>query len=189
MRRLGAIAAFGLMTALATSAGAQPVTLDLRLTGANEVSNTTPPQIGVGDPDGLATGTLTLDPDGDMISWDFDYENISGASISGFHIHGPDASLTTNKGIFIDLSPPPGTLTPSGSLSGMRMAPDATYPNLGAMIDQILANREGFYLNLHSANPGGFPGGAVRAQLPEPASLSLLGVAGLALLRRRRACR
>ena len=185
MRAIGAIAAFGLVMSLAVSAQAQPTTINLTLTGANEVSNTTPPQVGVGDPDGRATGTLTLDPDGDMISWDYDYENITGGSISGFHIHGPDASLTTNKGIFIDMSPPAGTPTPSGSLTGMRMAPDATYPNLGAMIDQILANREGFYLNLHSANPGGFPGGAVRAQLPEPASISLLGIAGLALLRRR----
>ena len=189
MRVLGAIAAVGLVMALAASAQAQPTTINLTLTGANEVSNTTPPQIGVGDPDGRAFGSLIFDPDADMVSWDFTYENIDGANISGFHIHGPDASLTTNKGIFLDMTPPPTTPTPGGRITGMRMAPDATYPNLGAMIDQILANRDGCYLNLHSANPGGFPGGAVRAQLPEPASLSLLGVAGLSLLRRGRARR
>jgi len=58
-------------------------------------------------------------------------------------------------------------------------------PDLGSRIDAVLANPSSFYINLHSSGATGYPGGAVRATLPEPGALGLLAVAGLGLLRRR----
>jgi MYXO-CTERM domain-containing protein len=161
---------------------AQARTFNLTLNGFNEPNPTTG-ELGQGDPDGLATGFVTLDPNSDMVTWDFNYSNISGAAISGFHIHGPNSTTTTNASVYIGF-PLSVTTVPDGRQQGMLMTSDIA--DLGTRIDAVLANPGGFYLNLHSANPGGFPGGAVRAQLPEPGALGLVAVAGLALLRRRR---
>jgi hypothetical protein len=175
-----AVTVGAIVLALPVMAQAQ-TTFNLTLLGANEPDANG--NLGIGDPDGLAVGTVTLDPATDHVMWDFDYSNISGAQISGFHIHGPGATLTTNRPILIGF-PLSSTAVPSGTQTGMLMG-DATN-NLGALIDQVLANPSEFYLNLHSSGTGGFPGGAVRAQLPEPGAVGLLAVAGLGLLRRRR---
>ena len=182
MRKLTTAAFLLAALGLATVARAQARTFNLNLTGANEPNPTTG-ELNQGDPDGLATGFVTLDPTTDMVTWDFAYSNITGAAISGFHIHGPNATPTTNTGIYIGF-PLSETTVPNGRQTGMLMTSNIS--DLGTRIDTVLANPSGFYLNLHSANPGGFPGGAVRAQLPEPGALSLVGVFGLALLRRRR---
>jgi MYXO-CTERM domain-containing protein len=185
MRTLS-LAAFAVaVLALAGTAGAQARTFNLTLTGANEPNGAG--QLGQGDPDGVAVGTVTLDPATDMVSWDFNYSNISGEAISGFHIHGPGATPTTNKGIYIGLLPLSSTAVPNGREAGMVMSD--TISDLSDRIDAVLANPSGFYVNLHSNGTGGFPGGSVRAQLPEPGALGLLGVAALGLLRRRRAAR
>jgi hypothetical protein len=165
---------------LALPAMTRAETYNLVLNGFNEPSSTG--VLGAGDPDGLATGFVTLDPATDMVTWEFNYSNISGGAISGFHIHGPDATPTTNRPIFIGF-PLSSTTVPSGTQSGMLMSD--TIANLGTLIDQVNANPGGFYLNLHSSGTGGFPGGAVRAQLPEPGTFGLLAIAGLGLLRRR----
>jgi len=176
------IAAFvGVTFALAGTAHAQTRTFNLTMLGANEPNASG--QLNQGDPDGSAIGSVTLDPGTDMVTWDFNYENISGAAISGFHIHGPNATPTTNVGIYIGF-PLSSTTTPSGRQTGMLMS-DAI-PDIGARIDRILLNPSEFYVNLHSSGTGGFPGGAVRAMLPEPGAVSVLAVAGLALLKRRR---
>ena len=181
MRALWAIAAVRTLLALATTAQAQ-TTFNLAMTGANEPDANG--NLGVGDPDGLATGTLTLDPAADTVSWNFNYQNISGDQISGFHIHGPGATLTTNRPVIVPLEPLSSTAVPNGTQIGTRTAAQTVNP--GTIIDQIIANPSEFYVNLHSSGTGGFPGGAVRAQLPEPGALAVLGVAALGLLRRRR---
>jgi hypothetical protein len=86
--------------------------------------------------------------------------------------------------VFIPLEPLSSTAVPSGTQIGSRTSAETA--DIGTRIDQILANPSEFYVNLHSSGVGGFPSGAVRAQLPEPGALSLLGLAGLAMLRRRR---
>jgi MYXO-CTERM domain-containing protein len=185
MRGLSAAAFMVAVLAVAGAARAQARTFNLTLSGANEPNAAG--QLGQGDPDGVAVGSVTLDPATDMVTWNFNYSNISGEAISGFHIHGPDATPTTNKGIYIGLLPLSSTAVPNGNETGMVMSD--TISDLGTRIDTVLANPSGFYVNLHSSGVGGFPGGAVRAQLPEPGALGLLGVAALGLLRRRRAAR
>jgi hypothetical protein len=184
--RFTSMAAFvGVTLALTAGARAQSRTFNLRMLGANEPNASQ--QLNQGDPDGVAIGSVTLDPGTDMVTWDFNYENISGAAISGFHIHGPNATPTTNVGVYIGF-PLSSATTPSGRQTGMLMTTDI--PDLGNRIDAVLANPSQFYANLHSSNntngTGGFPGGAVRATLPEPGAVALLAVAGLGLLRRRR---
>ena len=181
MRILSTAAFLGAALALATGAQAESRTFNLTMLGANEANSSG--QLGVGDPDGIANAMVTLDGDQDMVSWTVNYQNITGDSVFGFHIHGPDATLTTNRPVFIDMSPVPAAPTPNGTLSGMKMTTDIA--DLGSRIDQVLANPSGFYLNLHSNGTGGFPSGAVRAQLPEPGAIGVLAVAALGLLRRR----
>ena len=181
MRKLSIVAFLGAALAAANAAHAQARTFNLTLLGANEPNASG--QLNQGDPDGIAVGSVTLDPGADMVTWDFTYDNISGAAISGFHIHGPNATPTTNTGIYIGF-PLSSTATPSGRQTGMLMTSDLA--DLGNRIDTVLANPGGFYVNLHSNGAGGFPGGAVRATVPEPGALSLLALAGLAVLRRRR---
>lgn len=181
MRILTTMAFLGAALAFAATAQAQSRTFNVTMLGANEPNAAG--DLGQGDPDGQATGFVTLDPATDMVTWDFDYTNISGERISGFHIHGPNATPTTIVGVFIGF-PLSSTAVPAGEQTGMLMSD--TIPDIGSRIDQVLANPQGFYLNLHSSGVGGFPPGAVRAQLPEPGALGLLAVAGLGMLRRRR---
>jgi hypothetical protein len=180
--RFFSMAAFvGVTLALTAGAHGQARTFNLTLLGANEPNASG--QLGQGDADGSATGFVSLDPGTDMVMWEFTYHNITGDAISGFHIHGPNATPTTNTGIYIGF-PLSSITTPDGTQSGMLMTSDI--PDLGTRIDTVLANPSGFYVNMHSSGAGGFPGGAVRATLPEPGAVALLAVAGLGLLRRRR---
>lgn len=172
MRSFRILGAVALLLSLAAWTQAA-TTFNVTMTGAAEVSNAG--VLGVGDPDALGVGTITLDPDLDKISWHIEYTNVDGTALTGFHIHGPDATLITNKPVYQNLGFSPST-PPSGMLMG-------EVTNVGAQIDTILANPGGFYLNLHSS---AFPAGAIRGQLPEPASLGLLGLGAMALLRRRR---
>ena len=164
---------------IASSTLAAPTTFNLLFTGAQEVPNPQP-----GDPDGTASGTITFDPDAASspvygeISWNVSYSNIDG-SLNGFHIH--TGTFGTEGGIIIGL----GTQTSGGAGTLIHTYRDSNW-NMEwdkDEINQSLANPEGFYLNIHSTS---FPDGAVRAQLPEPASLGLLLVGAMAFLRRRR---
>jgi hypothetical protein len=55
---------------------------------------------------------------------------------------------------------------------------------LTRMAGVFYGNERNVYLHVHTAGPGGFPAGAVRGVLPEPAALGLTAATGLALLRR-----
>ena len=141
------------------------------MSGAQEVG--ADGTLGVGDPDGTA-GARLFEDHGDLVFL-IDYNNISGGSISGLHIHGPGATPTNNRPVYIDLlagvlAPPPPL--PTGSFGGHVSA--VQDPAIGPKIQQVMANPREFYINLHTGGAGGFPDGAVRGQLPEPRSMGLL---------------
>ena len=162
--------------------------ITVTLNGQKEVNDTGVP--GQGDPDGFAVATLEEDHF-QTLMWEISYRNISGESLSGLHIHGPGASPTTNRPIYIsfplliDLPFPERPLS-DGTLGGTLTPLDD--PDLASKLRQVFANPSEFYLTLHTTGAGGFPAGAVRGQLPEPGAagaLLLLGTVALARRRRR----
>lgn len=166
MRRyhVGLLAVLTLLPAVAEGAIATYV-LDMR--GAKEVAPT------VGDSNGLAIGTITLNDLTGAISWNINYFNLD-PTLSGFHIHGP-ASTTQNAGVLINL----GTATTGGpgTLINSIVATPAT-------VASVIADASNHYVNVHTS--GTFAGGAVRDQLglliiPEPGSAGLAAIALAAL--------
>jgi hypothetical protein len=166
--RAKAFVVLGVCAVLACSSSsfAAQATYFLSMDGAQEVP-------GPGDPDGSGMGSITLDDVSGEISWDFTYENISAPT--AMHIHGPDAPAGTAAGVYIGL----GVATTGGAGT---LTNSLVHGNL-AQITAILSEPENFYVNIHT---GDFTPGAVRANLPEPASLALLAIGGLAIARRSR---
>ena len=167
MRKLAFLVALACMTLAASSALATQVTYTLSMTGTQEVP-------GPGDTDGTAAGTLTLDDVSGLISWSFTYANI--AAPTDMHIHGPNAPVGVAAGVYIGL----GTVTTGGAGTLIN---SLVHGNL-AQITAILNSPQNFYVNIHN---GAFGAGAVRGQVPEPATALLFGsgLAGLALAGRR----
>jgi CHRD domain-containing protein len=172
MLRLRTCAALGFALLLASApAWALSTTYSVIMNGANEVP-------GPGDPDGAASGTITLDDVTGQISWSFIYSNLG--PVSDMHIHGPGGSAGSAAGVFVGL----GAATTGGA--GTLINSTTTTP---ANVAAIFANPTDFYVNIHT-NPG-FPAGAVRGQLgtvvpePAPAALIGLGVIAIAMSRRR----
>lgn len=166
--------AVGCILATAANAWGASATYLVNLNGANEVAPT------VGDPNGTATGTISLDDVTGNISYAITYANLE--TLADFHIHGPNGPAGTNQPVWIGFGTAttvPGTLTRTVTLAA------ADLPK----ITQVLANPTNFYLNIHTSPT--HPGGAVRGQLgvliPEPASVGLLTLAAIAFpaLRRR----
>jgi CHRD domain len=124
--------------------GQVQTTFAVSLDGAQEV--------GGGDADGTASGTVSFNTRLNTVSWDLTYANI--AAPSGFHIH--DGDFGSNGPVFVDL----GVTTTGGAGTLIN-----TTTTTEAKIDAIFADVPGYYLNLHNAE---FPGGAVRGQLELP---------------------
>lgn len=166
--------AIGCVLATAANAWGASATYLVSLNGANEVAPT------VGDPDGSASGTITLDDVTGNISYAITYANLE--TLADFHIHGPNGPAGTNQSVWIGFgvsTTVPGTLTRALTL------PAADLPK----ITQVLANPANFYLNIHTTPT--HAGGAVRGQLgvliPEPSTIALAGSAvGMFGFRRRR---
>ncbi len=125
---------------------APAVEFPITMTGANEVP-------GPGDPDGSATGTLTVNPGTNTLAWNFTYSNLD--ALTGFHIH--TGAVGVSGGVFVGL----GTATTGGPNTLVNSVANQT----NATINSLLATPESFYLNLHTT---AFPGGAVRQQILPP---------------------
>lgn len=110
------------------------------LTGAEEFPNP-------GDPDGTGFATVTFDTVNNVIHYSITVQNIDQPTAA--HIHTGARGASGN--VLVGFSP---TFV-NGIASG-------TVPTTAAVIQSILNNAEGFYVNVH--NPA-FPGGAVRGQI------------------------
>ncbi|HMN95685.1 MAG TPA: CHRD domain-containing protein [Phycisphaerales bacterium] len=124
-----------------------PATIfDVVLTGDQEVP-------GPGDPDGLAMGTVTVDPGTNVISWDLEYMHLD--DLTGFHIHVGE--IDEFGPIVVDL----GIATTGGPGSLINSKPGISNATIAALLD----NPMGYYLNIHTLK---FPAGAVRGPLASP---------------------
>jgi len=115
------------------------------------------------------TGTVILNMNTMMVSWDVTFTGLIGA-FTASHFHAP-APPGVNAGVVLAIT---------GSLSGNRLMGSA--PITATFAANMLAGLT--YINIHTTQ---FPGGEIRGQVvPTPGALSLLGIAGLAAVRRRR---
>ena len=177
MLRFLAISASAVGALLLATAPARAVTTtySVVMTGALEALPN------VGDPDGLATGTITLDNTTGAISWNISYSNLD--PLTGFHIHGPGGSPGNNAAVLVSL----GTATTGGAGTLINSTATTT-----ANVNSIFANPTDFYVNIHTT---AFLNGAVRGQLgvvvPEPDAAQLIGLGAVALgmIRRRKSKR
>lgn len=123
------------------------------MSGAEECNTSVTPTVcGVGDPDGSATGSVTINVGQERVCWEFGAVTNIAVPNRG-HIHKAPAG--TNGGIVVDFfNVAAGT---QGPLTGCTIAPLSR-----TLLIDIIQHPSDYYLNLHNSD---FPGGAVRGQL------------------------
>lgn len=140
------------MFAIAASLHANTYVFPVSMTGPMEVP--TP-----GDPDGTASGTVTIDTGSNTVSWNLTYANIDPPTLMHIHTGG----VGVPGGIVVDM----GVVTTGGPGTLINSTTAAA-----GVIASILSNTTGFYVNIHN---GPFPAGAVRGQLPRVFNLCMNG--------------
>jgi hypothetical protein len=127
--------------------GGRPFSTEL--TGAEEVDPVSG-AVGVGDPEGSGTATITLNPGQEEVCFELSVAGID--TPIGAHIH--EAAAGTNGPVVVGLEPlpPTGDSSSSGCVSLERQE-----------IIEILRDPSNYYVNVHTDE---FPDGAIRGQLP-----------------------
>jgi CHRD domain len=118
------------------------------LTGEEEVA--VDGAVGVGDPEGSGTATITLNPGQEEVCFELTVADID--TPIGAHIH--EGAAGTNGPVVVGLEPlpPTGDSSSSGCVSLERQE-----------IIEILRDPSNYYVNVHT---GMFLDGAIRGQLP-----------------------
>ena len=123
----------------APAAAAEPVTMQIHLTGAAEVP-------GPGDPDGKGTASLTLDSTKTEICYTLEVSGIDTATMA--HIQKGAAGVAGPPVVTLD---PPATGTSKGCAGAEA-----------DVVAALLAKPADYYVNVHNAP---HPKGALRGQL------------------------
>jgi hypothetical protein len=157
------------LLAVASSAYAAQYTLTVPMNGAQERPNP------VNTP-GTGVATVTFDDLTGVMTVNGTFQNLT-ANANNAHVHGYAPLGQPGQpaaGVVFGLNFTPST---SGTVSGTGTIPSDR-------IDDVLAGLT--YINIHSV--GQYSGGEIRGQIivPEPASMALLAVPALLLMRRRR---
>ena len=163
LRSLGLFAASMLIAALAVftstkgASASGAVTFFAVLNGQSECNGATPPLCHQGDLDGYGAATILLvvapTP---TVCFGIVTDNLA-QNISGAHIHL--GATGTNGGIKVDLTPSAGNGDPRG------WGACTTAGVTAQLLNQIKANPQNYYVNVHTNGAGGFPSGAIRGQL------------------------
>ena len=146
---------------------------------------------------GSGFGTVTLDTETNVLSYDFTWSDLVG-DLTKLHIHGPASADMSNPQHIVEIFGPPEVpaelATTSGTVSGsfelQTLEQVGFDPISPEFIKETLINGEA-YLNVHSTVFGmgeirGNLGTPVTQTVPEPNSILVygLGIAILALRRR-----
>jgi hypothetical protein len=143
-RRLVLMSAALDWTGLAAAAKAAPMTINVPLSGAQQV----PPV----QTSGSGSATLTYDPDTRRLSWSVAFSGLSSDPTMA-HFHGP-AAAGKNAGVLIWISKQ-GTPPASPITGETTLTPEQA--------QQFLAGD--WYVNVHSKD---HPGGEIRGQVTPP---------------------
>jgi hypothetical protein len=164
LRSLGLFAASMLIAALASfvptkeASASGAVTFFVVLNGSSECNGATPPVCHQGDPDGYGAATILLVASPTpTVCFGIVTDNLA-QSISGAHIHIGATGI--NGGIKVNLTP---AGMPTGDPRGWGSCVTAGVTS--QLINQIKANPQNYYVNVHTTGAGGFTAGAIRGQL------------------------